>query len=320
MAFEKGVTEIADSEDDSMPSSPALESTDKLCAMAGAPYQERQDALHEADGLHQALAQRNASAAEGLDVDLHGVSSDVDASKVDQTNMTSHDTSRVQDEGAIIEVGRHDLELHSQLHLSKAEPATADISDEFNVAAAQPSPTDALQLCSHTPAKRADTHIRRQRSTNQTAKDNLAAQREVKPVEDAMAKNVEHDLAAGCQEQQSTVGGINPVAMEQSATGSIHPTTLDASSKAPSTAGHDLSDTGVDLEVPSGWSTCKLQDYATRDGRPQQSTEGLCHAASGDKTDQHSSEITVCPRSMLIHFIRSHSIGSHSNNSNWRIK
>jgi hypothetical protein len=319
MAFEKGVTEIADSEDDSMPSSPALESTDKLCAMAGAPYQERQDALHEADGLHQALAQRNASAAEGLDVDRHGASLDVDASKVDQTNMTPHDTSIAQDEGATIEVGRHDLGLHSQLHLSKAEPETADISDESNVAAAQPSPTDALQLCSHTPAKRADIHIRRQRSTNQTAKDNIAAQREVKPVEDAMAKNVEHDFAAGCQEQ-STAGGINPIAMEQRATGSIHPTTPDASSKAPSTAGHDLSDAGVDLEVPSGWSTCKLQDYATRDGRPQQLTEALCHAASGDKIDQHSTEITVCPRSMLIHFIRSHSIGSHSSNSNWRIK
>jgi hypothetical protein len=144
MAIEKGVTEFADSEDDPMMSSPGVVpdgAADKLCAMSCVPYQERQDALHEADGFHQAFAERDASAVKTLDANRNDASVDVDASKIDQSNTRTHDPTAVrgeeEGEGTVIEGCSHNLGLHSQMHSLKPVSMTKDMRYESGVKAVE---------------------------------------------------------------------------------------------------------------------------------------------------------------------------------------
>jgi len=105
MAIEKGVTEVADSEDEPMTSSPTAVSNeaaqDKLCAIAPASLQERQDACQGADCAHQARVKSNANTtadnAEGLGGDRNNASHNVDAFSPDETNVEFRDIAAVQD-------------------------------------------------------------------------------------------------------------------------------------------------------------------------------------------------------------------------------
>ncbi|CAN9385655.1 unnamed protein product [Alternaria alternata] len=258
MAIEKGLTEIADSEDDSMTSSPSVvpdEAADKLCAMARIPYQERQDALHGADCLHQAFAQRNANAtscsAEGLSGDRDDIQID-DASKIDQTNMTLQDPNTVQEEGAINELGHHDLSSHSKLHSSNPASMTGAISDESNVMLVQALPRMESQPDEDVPARKADTDIQQDRS-NQTTKDEPAKQSDMRAVESAVVKDVENDSEADYQEQPCIASSNSLARNEQAATESIHPIILDTQSKTPNTVEQHPSDASVDVEVSDGF-------------------------------------------------------------------
>jgi hypothetical protein len=275
MAIEKGVTEVADSEDDPMTSSPGVVpdgAADKLCAMSCVPNQERQDALHEMDGLHQALAERDASAVKTLDANRDDASVDVDASKTDQSNTMSHDPTAVREEeegeGTVIEGCSHNLGLHSQMHLSKPVSTTRDMRYEPDV----------------------------------------------KAMEAAVGKDAECDFTACGRVQQSTAGEINPVLTEQESTRSMHLSTVDAQSQAPLATGHDSSDTSVDSEARRE-SACRWQDGATCDSMLQETTDNFGQAAERTSADKHSSENVVCPRPSLVNFTHSRVIGKHYNST-----
>ena len=311
MAIEKGVTEIADSEDDLMTSSPRVvpdEAADKLCAMARVPYQERQDALHGADCLHQAFAQRNANAAscsaEGSGGDRDDAQID-DASKIDQTNMTLQDPSTVQEEGAINELGHHDLGSHSELHSSSPASITGAISDESNVMLVQALPRMESQPGEEVPARKADTGIQQDRS-NQTTKDEPAKQSDMRAVESAVVKDVENYSGADYQEQPCIASSNSPARNEQAATESIHPIILGTQSKAPSTIEQHPSDASVDVEASDGFRPLS-QGYTTHGSLFQESSNNGSQAAGHSSAHGYPNENAVCPRPMLIHFTRSHS-------------
>ncbi|RAR14340.1 dna repair protein swi5 sae3 [Stemphylium lycopersici] len=119
MAIEEGVTEVADSEEEPMTSSPAVVSdaaaADKLSARASAPPQERQDATQGARRAHQALAECDANiAAErtgGLDVDQNDASINVDASNIDHADIKPDVAASSQGEAAVSWKSDHNLEL-----------------------------------------------------------------------------------------------------------------------------------------------------------------------------------------------------------------
>jgi hypothetical protein len=311
MAIEKGLTEIADSEDDPMTSSPGVvpdEAADKLCAMARIPYQEPQDALHGADCLHQAFAQCNANAAscsaEGLGGDRDDAQID-DAPKIDQTNMTLQDPNTVQEEGAITELGHHDLSSHSELRSSNLASMTRAISDVSNVMLVQALPTTESQPGEDVPARQADIDIQQDRS-NQTNKDEPAKQSDVRAVESAAVKDVKNDSKADYQEQPSVASSDSPARNEQAATKSIHSIILDTQSKAPSTIEQHPSDASVDVEAPDGFRPLS-QGYTTHGSLFQESSNNGSQAAGHSSAHGYPNENAVCPRPMLIQFTRSHS-------------
>ncbi|CAN9409191.1 hypothetical protein AA0116_g7304 [Alternaria tenuissima] len=294
MAIEKGVTEIADSEDDPMTSSPRVvpdEAADKLCAMARVPYQERQDALHGADCLHQAFAQRNANAAscsaEGSGGDRDDAQID-DALKIDQTNMTLQDPSTVQEEGAINELGHHDLGSHSELHSSSPASITGAISDESNVMLVQALPRMESQPGEEVPARKADTGIQQDRS-NQTTKDEPAKQSDMRAVESAVVKDVENYSGADYQEQPCIASSNSPARNEQAATESIHPIILGTQSKAPSTIEQHPSDASVDVEASDGFRPLS-QGYTTHGSLFQESSNNGSQAAGHSSAHGYPNE------------------------------
>ncbi|KAI4918584.1 hypothetical protein J4E90_002970 [Alternaria incomplexa] len=193
MTFEKGVTEIADSDDDPMTSPPGVvpdEAGDKHCAVSNVPYQERQDASREADGLQQAFAERDASTTEVLGADTTNSPVDVDASRIDQTNMIPNETTAAQsEEGATVESGSHGLELHTQIHPQQLESTTRD--------------------------KSSGPHVM------------------VVPTEngDPVAKDVESDPSACGDEQQPPVSHASPSSAEQEVAEAIQSTMADATLK-----------------------------------------------------------------------------------------
>ncbi|KAL1793773.1 hypothetical protein ACET3X_008755 [Alternaria dauci] len=269
MAIEEGVTEIADSEDDPIASSPGVvpdEAADKLCAGAGVPYQERQDALHGADSFHQAFAQRDANAAscsaEGLDGDRDDVSVD-DASKIDQTNMTLHDTKKAPEEGSTNELGSQVLEMHPKLRSPKREPMTGAKLFGPNVVMMQALPMIEPQHCEDVPARRADTEIQ-QDKTYQTTKDDSIKRSDMKAVGDAVVKDVENDPLADLPERPSIAGGTSPAREEQATIESIHPTVLDNPSQALTATEQHPSDASVHVEVSDRF-TSQSQDRVPRD-------------------------------------------------------
>jgi hypothetical protein len=311
MAIEKGATEIADSEDDPMTSSPGVlpdEAADKLCAMARVPYQERQDALHRADCLHQAFAQRNANAAscsaEGLGGDRDDAQID-DASNLNQTNMTLQDPNTVQEEGAINELSHHDLSSHSELRSRNPESITGAISDEFNVMLVQALPRMESQPGEEVPARKADTVIQQDRS-NQTTKDEPAKQSDTRAVESAVVKDVENDSATDYQEQPCIASSNSPARDEQAEIESIHPIILDTQSKTSSTIEQHPSNASVDVEVSDGFRSLS-QSYTTHGSLFQESSNSGSQAAGHSSAHRYPNENAVCPRPMLIHFTRSHS-------------
>lgn len=317
MAIDEGVTEIANSEDDPMASSPGVvpdEAVDKLCAGASVPYQERQDALHGADSIHQAFAQRDANAAscsaDGLDGDRDDVTVD-DASKIDQTNMTLHDTKTAQEEGATSELSSQVLEMHPKLHSSKPEQMTGAKLFGPNVVMMQALPMTEPQPCEDALARRADTEMQ-QDKTNQTTEDDSIRRSDMKAVGDAVVKDVWNDPLADLQERPSITAGISPARDEQAAIESIHPTVLDNPSPALSTTEQHPSNASVHVEVSDRFDS-QSRDRVSRDGLfPGTSNDGS-PAADHYSGHRYSNENAVCPKPMLIHFTGSHSIGSHSN-------
>ncbi|CAN9284645.1 unnamed protein product [Alternaria alternata] len=294
MTIEKGVTEIADSEDDPMTSSPGVvpdEAADKLCAMARVPYQERQDTLHRADCLHQAFAQRNANAAscspEGLGGDRDDAQID-DTSKIDHTDMTLQDPDIVQEEGAINELGHHDLSSHSELRSSNPAFMTGAISDEFNVMLVQALPTTESQPGEDVPARKADTDIQQDRS-NQTNKGEPAKQSDMRAVESAVVKDVENNSAADYQEQPCIASSNSLARNEQAATESIHPIILDTQSKTPNTIEQHPSDASVDVKVSDGFRPLS-QGYTTHGSLFQESSNNGSQAAGHFSSYEYPNE------------------------------
>lgn len=271
MTFEKGVTEIADSDDDPMTSSPGVvpdEAGDKHCAVSNVPYQERQDALYEADGLQQALPERDASTSEVLGADLIDAPVDVRALRIDQTNTMLHETTAAQKgEGATVEGGSHGLGLHTQKHPQQPESKARDMSNGSHVV--------------------------------------------VVPTEDggSIAKEVESDPTAGGDEQQPPLSHANPYPAEQEVPEAIQLTMADAPSNVPGATALAPSEFSVDSEFSNG-ATCQSQSTVTRDSLPQESKDDPGPAVGHHLIDGHMSENVVCPRPMLCKFMRSHAIGS----------
>ena len=100
MAMGEGRTEVPDSEDEPMTSSPVNISdgaADKLSTPAHVPLQDAQDALQDAARTHQAIDESVANSpgdrTDDLGADHDNASLDVDASKVDQTNAQPEATT-----------------------------------------------------------------------------------------------------------------------------------------------------------------------------------------------------------------------------------
>ncbi|USP75773.1 hypothetical protein yc1106_03047 [Curvularia clavata] len=94
MAIHEGVTEIADSDEEPMTSSPfvgADDAADKLPAMASDQPQELQDALQKLHSKHQVLGQDDVKSTPqstaALGVDRCGAQADFDASNTDHTDV-----------------------------------------------------------------------------------------------------------------------------------------------------------------------------------------------------------------------------------------
>lgn len=270
MTFEKGVTEIADSDDDPMTSSPGVvpdEAGDKHCAVSNVPYQERQDASREADGLQQAFAERDASTTEVLGADSTNSPVDVDASRIDQTNMIPNETTAAQnEEGATVEGGSHGRGLHTQIHPQKPVSTTRDMSNGPQVM--------------------------------------------VVPTEngDPVAKDVESDPSARGDEQQPPVSHASPSSAEQEVAEAVQSTMADAPLKVPGAAALAPSEFSVDSEFPNG-STCQSQSTVTLASLPRESKDDSGRAVKHHPVDGHMSDNVVCPRSILCKFTRSHTLG-----------
>ncbi|KAI4653236.1 uncharacterized protein J4E79_008750 [Alternaria viburni] len=251
MTFEKGVTEIADSDDDPMTSSPGVvpdEAGDKHCAVSNVPYQERQDASREADGLQQAFAERDASTTEVLGADSTNSPVDVDASRIDQTNMMPNETTAAQnEEGATVEGGSHGRGLHTQIHPQKPVSTTRDMPNGPQVM--------------------------------------------VVPTEngDPVAKDVESDPSARGDEQQPPVSHASPSSAEQEVAEAIQSTMADATLKVPGSAALAPSEFSVDSEFPNG-STCQSQSTVTLASLPRVSKDDSGRAVKHHPVDGHTSD------------------------------
>ncbi|KAF1947037.1 hypothetical protein EJ02DRAFT_171729 [Clathrospora elynae] len=123
MASEKGITEVADSEDELRSSSPVFvpeEALDKLSAQTYAPSQERHDASEQAVGSR---------------VDRNEASIDVDALNIDQTDMQLDNASQPQQEGAAGEACNNDPGV--QTERKSPQLTTNDTPRERHVAEPQ---------------------------------------------------------------------------------------------------------------------------------------------------------------------------------------
>ncbi|KAI4702797.1 hypothetical protein J4E89_010134 [Alternaria sp. Ai002NY15] len=260
MTFEKGVTEIADSDDDPMTSSPGVvpdEAGDKHCAVSNVPYQERQDASREADGLQQAFAERDASTTEVLGADFTNAPVDVDASRIDQTNMMRNETTAAHnEEGATVEGGSHGLGLHTQIYPQQLESTTRDVSNGPHVM--------------------------------------------VIPAENGVpvVKDVESDPSARGDEQQPPVSHVNPSSAEQEVPEAIQSTLADVPLKVPGVTALAPSEVNIDSEFPNG-STCQSQSTVTCASPPHESKDNSGRAVKHHPVDGHMSDNVVCPRSIL---------------------
>lgn len=167
MAIEKGVTEVADSEEEPMTSSPTVVSdaaaADKLSARASAPPQERQDATPGAHRAHRALAECDANIAaertDGLDVDQNDASINVDASDIDHADTKLDVAVPPQREGAVSGKSNHNLELSqpcqseqksriSDMPMANNRTALLTSSTEEEQSRKQPDATDNSRDCS----------------------------------------------------------------------------------------------------------------------------------------------------------------------------
>ena len=158
MAIEKGITEVADSEDEPMTSSPTPVSDeatqDKLCTIAPIPSQERQEACQEADCTHQARVQVNANTtadnAEGLDGHRNDASLNVDASSVGGTDGEFRDTAAAQygeHVPAHIDIANAQIQHHNANRAADEETKSVEYVDQGEVipVAQHPSMNDNEQ-------------------------------------------------------------------------------------------------------------------------------------------------------------------------------
>ncbi|KAJ5061343.1 Swi5-domain-containing protein [Bipolaris maydis] len=108
MALDKSVTEIADSDEELVMSSPGVGSSDvadKLHAMASAvPQEPPQDASCTYQALTQADANTVPLSTVSLDLARNGASVDTDASGADHTDVKPQDAMLPQEEGAALQM------------------------------------------------------------------------------------------------------------------------------------------------------------------------------------------------------------------------
>ncbi|EUC42877.1 hypothetical protein COCMIDRAFT_7602 [Bipolaris oryzae ATCC 44560] len=160
MALDKSVTEIADSDEELVMSSPGVGSSDvaaKLHAMASAAPQEP---LQDAYCTYQAHPQANANTAPlstvGLDLGHNGASVDTDASGTDYTDVEPQDAMLPQEEGAALQMSPHERAVrahidplgfaHGALHAPVANRSTVQpesLAGESWPISASPTPDSA---------------------------------------------------------------------------------------------------------------------------------------------------------------------------------
>lgn len=144
MTIEKGITEVADSDDEPMTSSPTPVSDeaaqDKLCAMAPVPSQERQEACQEADCTHQARVQANANTttdnADGLDGHRNDASLNVNASSVYGTNGEFRATAAAQHGVHVpthIDIANAQIQYQNTNHAANEESKRVEFVDQGEV-------------------------------------------------------------------------------------------------------------------------------------------------------------------------------------------
>lgn len=157
MALDKSVTEIADSDEELVMSSPGVGSSDvadKLHAMASAvPQEPPQDASCTYQALTQADANTVPLSTVSLDLARNGASVDTDASGADHTDVKPQDAMLPQEEGAALQMSPHERAArahmsplgfaHGTIHASVANRSTVQpesLAGESRSVSAAPTP------------------------------------------------------------------------------------------------------------------------------------------------------------------------------------
>jgi hypothetical protein len=312
MAIEKGITEIDDSEDEPMTSSPVAvldeAARDKLSALASVPPQERQDALSEADGTHQALAQGIANAAsdqaEALDVDRSDPAVDVHALHVDQTDLKLDETTTAQQEGATVEVGNNHQEEQAQSHSPQESLGADDMPTEDRVTLMQAPPMNAAQhdrevLAQHGGIDHRSSEKNANRVTNEaflepsnpTAADGRLADASVDPTADhqeqqSMSEALTEGDSVGQAFGEQAPTEMEPVGQSQD----DEQNAADAPSESPSTVKHKLLASKSDLhEIPD-----QPQDVVMSHGSPPMQAHDDDRTSGLNMELDHPNEHAVC--------------------------
>jgi hypothetical protein len=311
MTIEKGITEIADSEEEPMTSSPVdvsdAAARDRLSAEAPVPPEERQDALPEADGTHQALAQGIANTAsdkaEGLNADRNHAPVDVHSSNNDLTDMKLDDTVAAQQEGATVEVCSDDQELLAQKHSPQGNLRGDDLPVEHSNAVKQERSTDKAQHDGDVPAQHGSIN---DHSSEQDANhvlnnglDELEAAGD-RPADAATEPTANHQEQQSVSEAPTMEGDAGQVHEDQEQiehrqaeqSKDDEPKTADASSEAPSTVKYKLSRSDSDPREVSTQS----QDIVMGDDLLEIQADDAGQASILGMDGDRASEHAVCLR------------------------
>jgi hypothetical protein len=293
MTIEKSVTEIADSEEEPMTSSPVDVSGEaarvKLSALASVPSQERQDALPEAD------VNITSHHAERLDPDPNDASVDVHASNIDQTDPKLDDRTTARQEGANPEACNNDQDAQIQKHSPQEDLRV----DDMPVEDIQAPPTNAVISTQVTNTK--DCNFKHE-DTRHAMDDG-----DVDPGEPEAAdegpQDTTNDPATSCEVQQPTpevppdAGSTTEVNEEQAVIDSkpVEQQETQASTGVPNAARGVSADPKVDSHLPTGILS-PAEDIVMGNDSPQmQAVDDGPTPVRGTDVD-HPSEHAVCSR------------------------
>jgi hypothetical protein len=311
MTIEKGITEIADSEEEPMTSSPVdvsdAAARDRLSAQAPVPPRERQDALPEADGTHQALAQGIANTASdkaaGLNADRNHAPVDVHASNNDRTDTKLDDTVATQQEGATAEQCNDDQEVLAQKQSPQGNFRGDDLPIEHINAVKQERSTDQAQHDGDLPVQHGSIDDRSSKQdANHVLSEGLHEPEAAgeRPADAAIEPTANHQEQQSVSKALTKEGGIRQVYEEQ---GQIEkkqveqskddkPKAADAPSEAPSAVEDELLRSDSDPREVSTQS----QDIVMSDDLPQKQADDADQTPSLGMDGDRASEHAVCLR------------------------